>query len=188
MSVRTPAWPVYDVFETSDGGQVFVGVVTDTAWPAFCVAFGLDGLAADASLATKQQRVAERGRTIPVIAAALRHYSKADLMEKCEALGLPFAPIGKPADLFDDPHLNASGGLVPMLVGTGWAVVWPHTLHLWLLESLAWLTLLITLMPWPQPQISFQALAELPPKFILLGSLTGRFSGSRPAARMLGAR
>ena len=125
MSVRTPAWPVYDVFETSDGGQVFVGVVTDTAWPAFCIAFGLDGLAADASLATKQQRVAERGRTIPVIAAALRHYSKADLMEKCEALGLPFAPIGKPADLFDDPHLNASGGLVPLTLPGGRSVKLP---------------------------------------------------------------
>lgn len=42
-------------------------------------------------------------------------------------------------------HVLQVGGLVPMLVGTGWAVVWPHTLHLWLLETLAWLTLLITL-------------------------------------------
>ena len=125
MSVRTPAWPVYDVFETSDGGQVFVGVVTDTAWPAFCAAFGLEGLAADPSLATKHQRVAERGRTIPAIAKALRHYSKADLMAKCEALGLPFAPIGKPADLFDDPHLNAGGGLVPLTLPDGRRVKLP---------------------------------------------------------------
>ncbi len=58
MSVRTPAWPVYDIFDTADGGQVFVGVVTDTQWPAFCDAFGLQELAADPSLATKQQRVA----------------------------------------------------------------------------------------------------------------------------------
>jgi len=125
MSVRTPAWPVYDIFETSDGGQVFVGVVTDTAWPAFCVAFGLDGLAADPSLATKQQRVAERARTIPPIAAALRHYTTADLMAKCEALGLPYAPIGKPADLFDDPHLNASDGLVPLTLPDGRSVKLP---------------------------------------------------------------
>lgn len=125
MSTRTPAWPVYDVFNTADGGQVFVGVVTDTAWPAFCRAFGLDGLAADASLATKQQRVAERGRTIPVIAEALRHYSKAELMEKCEALGLPYAPIGQPTDLFDDPHLNASGGLIPLTLPDGRSVKLP---------------------------------------------------------------
>ncbi|UPY37118.1 CaiB/BaiF CoA-transferase family protein [Sediminicoccus sp. KRV36] len=125
MSTRTPAWPVYDVFDTSDGGQVFVGVVTDTAWPAFCAAFGLDELAADATLATKQQRVAQRARTIPVIAAALRHYTKPALMEKCEALGLPYAPIGKPADLFDDPHLNANGGLVPLTLPDGRSVKLP---------------------------------------------------------------
>jgi crotonobetainyl-CoA:carnitine CoA-transferase CaiB-like acyl-CoA transferase len=125
MSVRTPAWPVYDIFDTEDGGQVFVGVVTDTQWPAFCGAFGLEDLAADPTLATKQQRVGQRARTLPRIAAALRGWSKADLMAKCEALGLPFAPIGKPADLFDDPHLNGSGGLVPLTLPDGRAVSLP---------------------------------------------------------------
>ena len=125
MSTRTPAWPVYDVFDTADGGQVFVGVVTDTAWPAFCTAFGLTELGADPSLATKQQRVAQRARTIPVIAEALRHYTQPALMEKCEALGLPYAPIGKPADLFDDPHLNAGGGLIPLTLPDGRQVKLP---------------------------------------------------------------
>ncbi len=41
MSTRTPAWPVYDIFDTADGEQVFVGAVTDTQWPIFCDAFGL---------------------------------------------------------------------------------------------------------------------------------------------------
>jgi crotonobetainyl-CoA:carnitine CoA-transferase CaiB-like acyl-CoA transferase len=125
MSVRTPAWPVYDIFDTEDGGQVFVGVVTDTQWPAFCGAFGLEDLAADPTLATKQQRVGQRSRTLPRIAAALRGWSKADLMAKCEALGLPFAPIGRPADLFDDPHLNGSGGLVPLTLPDGRALSLP---------------------------------------------------------------
>jgi crotonobetainyl-CoA:carnitine CoA-transferase CaiB-like acyl-CoA transferase len=125
MSVRTPAWPVYDVFDTADGGQVFVGVVTDTQWPAFCAAFGLDDLAADPALATKQQRVAARARTIPRVAAAFRAYTKPALMAKCEALGLPFAPIGRPADLFDDPHLNAAGGLVPLTLPDGRPVKLP---------------------------------------------------------------
>ena len=125
MSVRTPAWPVYDIFDTADGGQVFVGVVTDTQWPAFCDAFGLDDLAADPTLATKQQRVGQRARTLPRIAAALRGWSKADLMARCEALGLPFAPIGKPADLFDDPHLNGSDGLVPLTLPDGRALSLP---------------------------------------------------------------
>jgi crotonobetainyl-CoA:carnitine CoA-transferase CaiB-like acyl-CoA transferase len=124
MSVRLPAWPVYDIFDTADGGQVFVGVVTDTQWPAFCAAFGLEDLASDPSLATKQQRVAERARTIPRVAEVFRRYTKPALMAKCEALGLPFAPIGRPADLFGDPHLNA-GGLVPLTLPDGRKVKLP---------------------------------------------------------------
>mgnify|MGYP002779585312 CR=1 FL=1 len=125
MSVRTPAWPVYDIFDTADGGQVFVGVVTDTQWPAFCDAFGLRDLADDPTLATKNARVAARDRTIPRIAAALRAYKKAELMVKVEALGLPFAPIGRPAELFDDPHLRGSGGLVALTLPDGRRVELP---------------------------------------------------------------
>ena len=110
MSNRLPAWPVYDVFDTADGGQLFVGVVTDTQWPLFCDEFGLDDLKADPSLATKQQRVAERHRTIPRVAEALGRFTKAELAARMEQLGLPFAPIGRPAELFEDPHLNGSGG------------------------------------------------------------------------------
>jgi crotonobetainyl-CoA:carnitine CoA-transferase CaiB-like acyl-CoA transferase len=125
MSVRTPAWPVYDIFDTADGGQVFVGVVTDTQWPAFCRAFGLEDLAVDPTLATKQQRVAARDRTIPRVVAALGTWTKSALMAKCEELGLPFAPIGKPAELFDDPHLKGSGGLVPMTLPDGRDIALP---------------------------------------------------------------
>jgi crotonobetainyl-CoA:carnitine CoA-transferase CaiB-like acyl-CoA transferase len=125
MSVRTPAWPVYDIFETADGGQVFVGVVTDTQWPAFCRAFGLEDLAEDSTLATKQLRVAARDRTIPRIEDALRQWTKPALMARCEELGLPFAPIGKPAELFDDPHLLGSGGLVDLTLSDGRKVALP---------------------------------------------------------------
>ena len=31
-----------------------------------------------------------------------------------EQNGLPFAPITRPQELFDDPHLNATGGLAPV--------------------------------------------------------------------------
>jgi crotonobetainyl-CoA:carnitine CoA-transferase CaiB-like acyl-CoA transferase len=118
MTQRLPAWPVYDIFDTSDG-QLFVGVVTDTQWRLFCDAFGLTALAADPTLATQSQRVAERARTIPVIAAAFRTYSRAALAARCEELGLPYAPIVRPVELFDDPHLNNSGGLLPVTLPDG---------------------------------------------------------------------
>ena len=119
MSVRQVAWPIYDLFETSDAGQVFVGVVTDTQWRLFCTEFSLPDLAADPALLTQQQRVASRARVLPVVGAALRQYTRAALMEKCERLGLPFAPITRPIELFDDAHLNASGGLVPVTLPNG---------------------------------------------------------------------
>jgi crotonobetainyl-CoA:carnitine CoA-transferase CaiB-like acyl-CoA transferase len=119
MSVRTPAWSVYDIFDTADDDQVFVGVVTDTQWKIFCDEFHLPDLLADPSLATQTARVAARDRTIPRIAGVLKGYTRAELMAMCERYGLPYAPIGKPAELFDDPHLNASGGLLPVTLPDG---------------------------------------------------------------------
>jgi len=119
MGVRRPAWPIYDIFDCSDGAQVFVGVVTDTQWRVMAGAFDLPELASDPSLATQAQRVAARETTLPQIAARFGMMTSAALMAQCEALGLPFAPIARPADLFDDPHLNASGGLVPLTLPDG---------------------------------------------------------------------
>jgi crotonobetainyl-CoA:carnitine CoA-transferase CaiB-like acyl-CoA transferase len=93
--------------------------VTDTQWKIFCNAFGLAEFAADPSLATNPQRVEARPRILPVVTAAFGRLTKAELMAKCEALNLPFAPIAKPADLFEDPHLNASGGLTPVTLPNG---------------------------------------------------------------------
>jgi len=125
MGVRRPAWPVYDIFDTADGGQVFVGVVTDTQWRLMCREFDLPELAADPALVTQAQRVAGRDRALPLIAAKFGAMTAAALMTRCEALGLPFAPIARPADLFDDPHLNNSGGLVPLTLPDGRAIKLP---------------------------------------------------------------
>jgi len=115
MSVKRPAWGVYDIFETKDG-QLFVGVVTDTQWEIFCREFGEPELAADPRLKTNGMRVKERAWLIPRLGEVMRRYTKAELAAKLEAIGLPFAPIAKPWDLLDDPHLKASGGLVPTRV------------------------------------------------------------------------
>ena len=114
MPDRVRAWALYDNFKTSDGELVFVGVVTDTQWKVFCEAFGLQELYSDPSLKTNPQRVEARPRILPIVSALFGAMTKQALMDKCETLGLPFAPISKPEDLFDDPHLNASGGLTPV--------------------------------------------------------------------------
>jgi crotonobetainyl-CoA:carnitine CoA-transferase CaiB-like acyl-CoA transferase len=119
MPDRVRAWALYDNFKTREGEPVFVGVVTDTQWKIFCEAFGLQDLLADPVLKTNPQRVEARPRIMPIVSAIFAKMGKQELMDKCEKLGLPFAPIAKPEDLFDDPHLNASGGLTPVTLPGG---------------------------------------------------------------------
>jgi crotonobetainyl-CoA:carnitine CoA-transferase CaiB-like acyl-CoA transferase len=119
MPDRIRAWAVYDTFRTSDGEMVFVGVVTDTQWKIFCEAFGLHELLADDHLKTNPQRVVARPRVIPIVTALFAKMTKAELLAKCEKLGLPFAPITRPEDLFEDPHLKASGGLTDITLMNG---------------------------------------------------------------------
>ena len=118
MSVKRPAWSVYDICETGDGGRLFIGVVTDTQWEVFCREFGEAQLASDPRLKTNGMRVKERAWLIPKINDITRRHTQAELTAKLEAIGLPFAPIAKPWDLLDDPHLNASGGLLDTRIGS----------------------------------------------------------------------
>jgi crotonobetainyl-CoA:carnitine CoA-transferase CaiB-like acyl-CoA transferase len=117
MSVKRPAWSVYDIFETAGGGRLFVGVVTDTQWEVFCRDFGLEDLKQDVRLKTNGQRVKERAWLIPRLAETFAKFTQEALTGRLEAIGLPFAPIAKPWDLLDDPHLNASGGLLETRIG-----------------------------------------------------------------------
>ncbi|MFQ3622525.1 MAG: CaiB/BaiF CoA-transferase family protein [Acetobacteraceae bacterium] len=119
MSVRNPTWGVYDIVETAEGGRVFVGVVTDTQWTSFCAAFGFADLAADPRLATNTGRVENRAWLIPELMRRLGALDAATLCARFEEIGLPFAPIARPEELFDDPHLNASGGLLPVTLPDG---------------------------------------------------------------------
>jgi crotonobetainyl-CoA:carnitine CoA-transferase CaiB-like acyl-CoA transferase len=119
MPARVSAWAIYQVFETKDDDLVFVGIVSDKQWELLCDAFGLDEMAADATLKTNAGRIAEKDRLLPKISDLFARYTKAELMAKLESSGLPFAPITRPEELFDDPHLNAGAGLLPFTVTDG---------------------------------------------------------------------
>jgi len=111
MSVKRPAWGIYDIFETAGDGRLFIGIVTDTQWAVFCREFALAELAADARLKSNAERVQERGWLIPRLGEVFKAWEQKKLEQKLEAIGLPYAPIAKPWDLLDDPHLKASQGL-----------------------------------------------------------------------------
>ena len=111
MPVRISAWAIYDVFDTRDEKQIFVGVVSDALWVTFCKAFELHELGADANYRTNTQRVRARDVLLPKVRDLLRSYDRAELVARLEKAGIPFAPINRPEDMFEDPHLLASGGL-----------------------------------------------------------------------------
>ena len=119
MSVRVAAWAVYDIFDTKDGEQIFIGVVSDTQWKLFCESFGLDDYTNDESMDLNKGRVEQRDVIIPRLQELFKTFTKNDLMKKLDSTGLPFAPISKPEDLFDDVHLNESGGLLDIEIPTG---------------------------------------------------------------------
>jgi crotonobetainyl-CoA:carnitine CoA-transferase CaiB-like acyl-CoA transferase len=119
MPSRLQTWGVYDIFTVKDGEQIFLAVVSDKQWPVFCKAFGLEEMLADPRLATNNDRVLAREWMMPALRAHLARYSAAELSAVFEQNELPFAPITQPQELFDDPHLNATGGLAPVRMNDG---------------------------------------------------------------------
>ena len=113
------AWAVYDTFITKDAKQLFIGIVSDKQWKLFCEEFKREDLMNDPSLATNNQRSAAREHLKPVLEKLFSSLSQENLMAICERIGLPFAPITKPHELFDDPHLNQSGNLLDITLPNG---------------------------------------------------------------------
>ena len=107
------------MFTVRDGEQIFLAVVSDRQWAVFCQAFGLEDLLADPRLASNNDRVLARDWLMPMLRSHLAGRSAAELAALFEAHELPFAPITKPHELFDDPHLNGSGGLAPVRMNDG---------------------------------------------------------------------
>ncbi|MHB8468601.1 MAG: CaiB/BaiF CoA transferase family protein [Gaiellaceae bacterium] len=123
MPVRDSGWGIYDVFETSDEECVFVAVVTDTQWRTFCDAFALAELAAMEALATNGLRVESREWLIPEIAGVLNRRTRCEICNLCEVAGVGFAPIRRPDELFDDPHLSRPEARVDVTLEDG-TVTW----------------------------------------------------------------
>ena len=119
MPARDNPWAVYDVFTVKGGEQIFLAAVSDAQWLTFCDALGFSDLKADANLATNNQRVGMREALLQTLRARLAQRSADELAALFEKAGLPFAPIRRPEDLYDDPHLIATGGLADVRLPDG---------------------------------------------------------------------
>jgi crotonobetainyl-CoA:carnitine CoA-transferase CaiB-like acyl-CoA transferase len=136
MPQRISPWGIYDVFEVAGGEQIFLAVVSDTQWAIFCNAMGWDDWKADERLRSNNDRVRARDWLLPEMRRRVAPRSKRELAELFEAHGLPFAPITRPHELLEDPHLLATGGLAPITLPDGEragqtvsTVPLPFTLH-----------------------------------------------------------
>jgi crotonobetainyl-CoA:carnitine CoA-transferase CaiB-like acyl-CoA transferase len=102
------------VFTVQNQEQVFLAAVSDTQWALMCDEFGFADLKADPRLSSNNARVQSRDWMLPQLRERFARFSASELSQRFEKNGLPYAPITRPEALFDDPHLNATGGLAPV--------------------------------------------------------------------------
>lgn len=119
MPDRISSWGLYDVFSVQDDEQIFLAAVSDAQWRTFCSAMGFEDMASDPALATNNDRVRARATMLPELRKRLAAYSAAHLAKVFEEHQLPYAPISRPEQLFDDPHLLATGGLADVTLTDG---------------------------------------------------------------------
>ena len=119
MPNRISAWAVYDVFTVKNEEQIFLAAVSDAQWKTFCELLGFADLLADPRFGSNNERVRQRPQLLPVLRERLKAWTAAELSVLFERAGLPYAPIAKPEELFDDPHLQATGGLADVRLTDG---------------------------------------------------------------------
>jgi crotonobetainyl-CoA:carnitine CoA-transferase CaiB-like acyl-CoA transferase len=119
MPERISAWAVYDVFTVRDGEQIFLAAVSDAQWTTFCNTLGLQDLRDLPEYASNNLRVQARPTLMPQLRERLARYSAKELARLFEGAGLPYAPIRRPEELYEDEHLRATGGLAEITLPDG---------------------------------------------------------------------
>ncbi|MEJ2291240.1 MAG: CaiB/BaiF CoA-transferase family protein [Deinococcales bacterium] len=112
MPERVSAWAVYQQFTTADGAIVFIGVTSDKQWGRFCEAFERPDLGSDTRLRSNNDRIAERDWLLPELERMVGAMPLEEVVARCDAAGLPFSPLARPEDLFEDPQLLQGGSLL----------------------------------------------------------------------------
>ena len=119
MPAREGAWGIYDPFATADRQQIFVGITSNSQWQRFCEHFGRQDLLQNPAYRTNEDRVRERPTLLPAVAAIVAQHAREELAELFDRLDIPFAPVAKPGDLFDDPQLNSAGRMLKVDIADG---------------------------------------------------------------------
>jgi crotonobetainyl-CoA:carnitine CoA-transferase CaiB-like acyl-CoA transferase len=119
MPNRISAWAIYDVFTFAGGEQMFVAATGEGQWHALCRVLGQTALLDDPTLGSNNDRVLQRPRLLAHLAEVFAPLDAGQLAVQLEANGIPFAPIRRPEELFEDPHLLQSGGMAELQLEDG---------------------------------------------------------------------
>lgn len=98
----------YQVFEASDG-HVVVAAGNDSQYGRFCGLIGRPELADDPRYRANSDRVRNRAGLIPLLAREVRKLSKAELVRRMEAAGVPGGPINTLPEVFGSDQVEARG-------------------------------------------------------------------------------
>lgn len=119
MPARVSAWSIYQVFDTKDNDKIFIGIISEKHWERFCQYFEWEDWSNDKRLAENNGRIDQREWFIPELEKRIAQFDKQEIIQRCEAANIPFAPISRPEDLFDDPQLNEGNQLVQTTMPNG---------------------------------------------------------------------
>jgi crotonobetainyl-CoA:carnitine CoA-transferase CaiB-like acyl-CoA transferase len=98
----------FQAFEASDG-WIYVAVWVDRMWKPFCQVMGLEDMADDPALGTRESRRQHRDRLVARLEPLFRTRTVADWMARLEAADVLCAPVNTYADLDADPQIGATG-------------------------------------------------------------------------------
>lgn len=109
-------WAVYRLFETKDERQIFIAATSNRHWKNLCSALSMHEFASDVDLDNNRKRVQHQERINRRIAEIVGNWSFEALTEELERWHVPCAPLNRPSDLLEDPHLIGRKQLVTMPV------------------------------------------------------------------------
>ena len=125
MPARGAAWGIYETFQTRDDKPLFIGITSDNHFSAFCNAFARPELLTDPRFTGNGDRVQNRPALREIVAAILGQHELEELSAIMDRVGIPFSPVRRPGDLFDDPQLNAHGRMLETRMPNGEMVKLP---------------------------------------------------------------
>jgi len=119
MSERVSSWGIYDLFYSSSGELIFIGITSSPQWESFCKAFDQIELLKDERLTTNEGRCACRLWLIPHIQALLAKMDMDHILNLCGIAEIPFAPVGTPENLLKDKQMVEGKNLLETKLPNG---------------------------------------------------------------------